>query len=369
MKKVSFLRVLNFPPSLIGGLLGLVLLSSGGVTLPPAKALRDLLLIIFFVSVGLGLQPQQWHGMKRDVLKLSAFSVLLIILQNFIGVALSSLMKLPILFGLIAGSVTFVGGLGSALAWGGVFETLGVVGATEAGILIATIGLVVGALVAGPVTLYIIKRHSLKSSHSEGLIEQSCEPTLERSRKSALIQWVIAIALSMVCIIGGEVVQAALPAVITLPAFLTAMIVAVVLVVLLHSRSYVLPHLQITIVGTVSLSCFIALTLSTLELAVFMKMAGPLLIIAAAQVIITCLYAYQVVFKQMGKDYDAAVIAGSVIGFGLSSFSIAMATMRQVNHNKGPSPRAHGVISFVGSSIVDLSNAVIIGGLVALLST
>ena len=69
----------------------------------------------------------------------------------------------------------------------------------------------------------------------------------------------------------------------------------------------------------------------------------PLAINVVIQVVVTVAIAYFVLFRLLGRDYDAAVTSGGFLGFGLSSMPVAMATMDEV----GPAlrPVAKGVPS------------------------
>ena len=58
------------------------------------------------------------------------------------------------------------------------------------------------------------------------------------------------------------------------------------------------------------------------------------------QVVVTVAIAYFLLFRLLGSDYDAAVTSGGFLGFGLSSMPVAMATMDEVGHRYGPSPKA-----------------------------
>ena len=53
----------------------------------------------------------------------------------------------------------------------------------------------------------------------------------------------------------------------------------------------------------------------------------------------TVAIAYFVLFRLLGRDYDAAVAVGGFLGFGLSSMPVAMATMDEVASATDPRPR------------------------------
>jgi ESS family glutamate:Na+ symporter len=76
--------------------------------------------------------------------------------------------------------------------------------------------------------------------------------------------------------------------------------------------------------------------------------------------------AYFVLFRLLGSDYDAAVASGGFLGFGLSSMPVAMATMDEVGRRYGPSPKAFLLITLAGSFFVDLANAFVAKGFLAL---
>jgi ESS family glutamate:Na+ symporter len=62
----------------------------------------------------------------------------------------------------------------------------------------------------------------------------------------------------------------------------------------------------------------------------------------------------------MGRNFEAAATAGGVIGFGLSSFAVAMATVKQVERHYGPAPQAMLLTTLVGGAVSNLANALVI---------
>ncbi|HEX7075337.1 MAG TPA: sodium/glutamate symporter [Hyphomicrobiaceae bacterium] len=71
-------------------------------------------------------------------------------------------------------------------------------------------------------------------------------------------------------------------------------------------------------------------------------------------------------FRWLGRDYDAAVTVGGFLGFGMSSMPVAMATMDSVALRYGPSPKAFLLITLAGSFFVDLANALVVKAFLAL---
>ena len=71
-------------------------------------------------------------------------------------------------------------------------------------------------------------------------------------------------------------------------------------------------------------------------------------------------------FRLLGRDYDAAVMVGGFLGFGLGSMPVAMATMNGIASRYGPSPKAFLLVALAGSFFVVLANTVIVKAFLAL---
>jgi ESS family glutamate:Na+ symporter len=77
---------------------------------------------------------------------------------------------------------------------------------------------------------------------------------------------------------------------------------------------------------------------------------------------VVAVFAYWVVYRLMGRDYDAAVMGGGFIGFMLGTTANAMAVMRTLVERYGIAPRAFLVAPLVGAFFIDFTNALIITG-------
>ena len=86
----------------------------------------------------------------------------------------------------------------------------------------------------------------------------------------------------------------------------------------------------------------------------------PLVVNVLLQIVVTSIIAIMVLFRMLGRDYDAALTVGGFIGFGLSSMAVGMATMDRVATRYGPSPKAFLLITLAGSFFVDLANAIVV---------
>jgi len=87
-----------------------------------------------------------------------------VVLQNVVGVLSAKLLDLHPIFGLVGGSITLVGGHGTGAAYAERFaEVNNLQSVMELSMTVATIGLILGGIVAGPVAQYVIGRHQLRS--------------------------------------------------------------------------------------------------------------------------------------------------------------------------------------------------------------
>ncbi|MDD5881499.1 sodium/glutamate symporter, partial [Stecheria intestinalis] len=78
------------------------------------------------------------------------------------------------------------------------------------------------------------------------------------------------------------------------------------------------------------------------------------------QTVFMFVYTRFVVFRLMGGDYDAAVIAAGVCGFGMGATPNAMANMSAITHRYGNSIKAYLLIPIVGSLFADFINSLVI---------
>ncbi|HET9062788.1 MAG TPA: sodium/glutamate symporter, partial [Candidatus Binatia bacterium] len=168
----TWLRAVNIPGSFVGGAAGsLLLLALGAFELPRfavSEELRDLLLVLFFVSAGLGTTVTSWISAGKPLLVLSVLCFFLMIFQNVIGMGVAALLGVPPAMGVLSGSVAFAGGLGSAVAWGAEFGAKGIRNATEVAVIAATVGMAVGTFVGGPYVSWVIRRNKLTASGVTG---------------------------------------------------------------------------------------------------------------------------------------------------------------------------------------------------------
>ncbi|MEA2711576.1 MAG: glutamate:Na+ symporter, family [Phycisphaerales bacterium] len=322
----------------------------------------------FFTCVGLS---ASWAVARRGSWQLLVFLLLatiLAVLQNTLGVALSRLMDVSPYLGLLCGSVTLTGGPSTALGFADVFEKAGFPAAATVGAAAAMFGIVTGSFLGGAVGGTLVRRRALRDAATEAsTVVKADTPrhaifdhlaALARQPLSLLIHLVILLA----CIkVGAWVTLWLRNAGVTLPVYIGAMLTAIVVRNVLDAAGATLiRNGVIDRIAAVVLAIFLAIAMSSLNLLELRTLAAPMIVILAAQVILTVLFAFFVTFLIMGCDYDAAVMSAGHVGFGLGITANAVATMDVLTAKFGPSPRAMLIVTIVGAFLIDLTNALTI---------
>ncbi len=365
--RIGFLRTYNIPEPVAGGLLVAVLLLAlrvfADIEVRFDASLQTPLMLAFFATIGLN---ADFASLKKGGRVLGIFLIVvtaLLVVQNAMGIALAKALGLDPLMGLLAGSITLSGGHGTGAAWGAVFsEKYGVASASELAIASATFGLILGGLIGGPVARLLIKRVQTPG------IEQA-QPRLptgfEQPNQERMITpfsfietlALLAISLQVGTLLNGFIQGTAFE----LPTFVCVLFVGVVLRNGLSALGWhQVFEREVSVLGNVSLSLFLAIALMSLKLWDLAALALPIFILLAAQALMMALFAIFVTFRVMGSNYDAAVLAAGHCGFGLGATPTAIANMQAVTQRYGPSQIAFLVVPMVGAFFIDITNAIVI---------
>lgn len=367
--RVRWLDRLNIPSAVIGGLLFtflVLLLHDRVLTLELDTSLQATLSVAFFTSIGMGASLALLRAGGIQVLIFLVFATVFCLVQNGVGMGIASAFGENPLLGVMAGSVTLVGGPATGLAFAPIFEQAGLRGAGPLALTAATAGIVCGGLVGGPVGTYLIRRFGLASrdgSTAELKAELDTAPetlVVEVDREdSSLIRNLVVLALAMAL---GSVVSRYIQSLgVTLPAYIGAMMVASVLRNVDDGTGWFrIDQRAMEFVGNLALNIFLVVALMNLKLWELAHLALPLTVILIAQVIVVLLFALTVSFRLMGRDYDSAVMSSGFVGFVLGTTANAVANMRALVARFGPAPRAFLVVPLVGAFFIDFTNALII---------
>lgn len=364
---VGFLRNYNIPEPVAGGLLvalALLALRAFDIEVRFDTSLQTPLMLAFFATIGLSADFASLKKGGRVVGVFLLAVVGLLIVQNAMGIGLATMLGLDPLMGLLTGSITLSGGHGTGAAWGTVFsEKYGLAFASELAIASATFGLVLGGLIGGPVARLLIKRVQVPGCHPQEtprLPKGFEQPNKERSITP--FSFIETLALIAVSLLAGSLLNGWLQGTaLELPTFVCVLFVGVVLRNGLSALGlYQVFEREVSVLGNVSLSLFLAIALMSLKLWDLAALALPIFIILAAQALVMALFAIFVTFRIMGSNYDAAVLAAGHCGFGLGATPTAIANMQAVTQRYGPSQIAFLVVPMVGAFFIDVVNVIVI---------
>lgn len=376
-RRVGVLDRFNIPAPVIGGFVfasvALVLRLSGILALDFDATLQAPFMIAFFTTIGLGASLGLLKKGGPQVVTFWLLASGLAIVQNALGVSIATLLHVDPLLGLLSGSITMTGGHGTGAAFGKLMEDqYHLKGAVTVAMAAATFGLVSGGLIGGPVGTKLITKNRLKSGG--GAASELAKTAENASLDSAidvepagepvtafLLLKMLAVVLA--CMAFGGLLSSWLGQFVTLPGYIGAMLVAAIVRNLADFTGVLrIETRTVDDLGTIALSLFLTMALMSLKLWELLDLAGPMIAILTAQVALMALFAYYVTFRVMGKDYDAAVMAGGHCGFGLGATPNAVANMTALVERFGVAPRAFLVLPMVGAFFIDFSNALIITG-------
>jgi ESS family glutamate:Na+ symporter len=366
VSRVGFLRTYNIPEPVAGGLVVALLLLAlrlFDIKVQFDTSLQMPLMLAFFATIGLN---ADFASLKKGGRVVGVFLLVvggLLIVQNAMGIGLATALGLDPLMGLLTGSVTLSGGHGTGAAWGATFtEKYGLASASELAMASATFGLVLGGLIGGPVARLLIKRVKTPGlGHEEVPLPKGFEqPNEERSiTPFSLIETLALISVSLLA--GSLLSDLLLGTALEMPTFVCVLFVGVILRNGLSALGlYQVFEREVSVLGNVSLSLFLAIALMSLKLWDLAALALPIFILLLAQTLVMALYAIFVTFRVMGSNYDAAVLAAGHCGFGLGATPTAIANMQAVTQRYGPSQLAFLVVPMVGAFFIDIINVIVI---------
>ena len=370
---IGVLQRFSIPAAVVGGgLVAILLAFADGLAdlkISFNMALKDSLLLMFFTTVGLAADARMLAKGGMKLVVFLAISAVLIVIQNAIGIGMSLAFDLHPVIGMFGGSITLVGGHGTGAAYAGrLGETMNLQGVMELAMAAATAGLVLGAVLGGPVTEYLIKRHKLSGPRAASAKEAAAEKKKTDEDEVNARTLINSLFIVLACLAGGKLlVRLVEGSGFILPDFVFCLLLGVVI---RNASTFVkflpMSPRSVEVVGDVALSLFLVMALMTMKLLDLANLAGPLLAILAAQAAAMILFTVFVTYRVMGSNYDAAVISGGQIGFGLSSTACALAIMKAVTQQHGASALAFLIVPMVGAFFIDIINALVIQGSLAL---
>jgi ESS family glutamate:Na+ symporter len=368
---VRFLQEFSIPEPVTGGLIFSVLITLlyvvTGIEIEFELKARDFLLVYFFTTIGINASLKDLVKGGKPLIILLTITIGYMVVQNLTGISVAAAFGLAAPVGLLGGSVSLIGGHGTAIAWAPrIAADYGIANAMEVGIACATFGLILASIMGGPIAKLLINRYKLQPTVEEPL-DVGVSDSGPESRIGHL-DFLDAILAIHICAILGFIINEQLETLgLQLPLFVTCLFAGILITNMLPKN---FPRFSgtkwpsrkpaISLIADISLGTFLAMSLMSMQLWTMVDLAGPIFTILGAQFIVALAVTLFVVFPAMGKSYDAAVICAGFGGISLGSTPTAMANMSAVAQRYGASHTAFIIVPLVCAFFIDLANAVLI---------
>lgn len=370
---IGFLKEFSIPEPVSGGiafsLLFTIIYATSSIEVNFDLAARDVLLVYFFTTIGINASLRDLLKGGKPLVILLVITIAYMILQNITGISIATAFGLEPVVGLLSGSVSLIGGHGTAIAWAPkIAEQFNLNSAMELGIASATFGLILASLMGGPIAKFLINKHQLTPSTKQADLLSDGKQKEKAKKEINHFDFLDAVLAIHICAIFGLLLNKLTSyAGLELPLFVTCLFAGILITNLIPNN---FPRLSgtkwptrspsIALIADISLGTFLAMSLMSMQLWALVDLAGPIFAILAVQFIVAILVNIFIVFPAMGKNYDAAVVCAGFGGISLGSTPTAMANMSAVSHKYGYSAQAFIIVPLVCAFFIDLANALII---------
>ncbi len=374
--RIKFLKKFYIPAPVVGGLIIAIIVFLFNITHLCNLNLSDgtnisiktLMMTYFFTSVGYMASIKDLKKGGVGVVIFLGVASLLIIFQNTLGIVLAKIFGVDGRYGLICSSITYTGGHGTASAWAETFGKQGLLNADTIGAAAATMGLIFGGLLGGPIARLIFKRHHLeKQEVVDNVSEVKVEEKLD-FKKSCGVIFTILICMGISEVINpyfSNFLKFISNDKLSLPGYVLSMMLAAIWrnVYELGFKNEI-ASFENEKLGDIALQIFLGIALTTMNLIdltrIDLSVIWLFLCCFVGQILITGLFIYFITFNAMGRDYDSCVICSGHMGFGLGATPTAIANMDAFCKQNGKSTKAYLVVPIVGAMFIDFTNALLI---------
>ena len=364
-KKIKFFEKYCIPAPVIGGFLFsifvFILRQTNVAEIKFTDTLQKFFMVMFFTSVGFNASLKVLKKGGKKVLIFLFVAAGLCILQNAVAVGLSKFVGLPPLLALMTGSTPMTGGHGTSAVFAVPLENLGLSAANTITLAAATFGLVAGSLTGGPLGRYLVEK-SIKNNKVNYSQKANIDINEETENKLSAKGFEQAIFLLLLAMALGTMISVLLGKTgLTFPASVGGMLASAFIVNIKNfDKLYPIKHSEIHIFGEVSLAIFLSMSMMKLKLWQIIDLAGPMLILLFAQVILIIIFIIFIAFPVMGKDYEAAVTCSGFCGYGLGAVPTGIANMDTLTEKYYPAPESFFIVPLVGSLFINIVNTFMI---------
>ena len=373
-RRSRWLRRYSIPDAVVGGVLcaGVVaaLYYLADIEVGLGLNVRDQLLLYFFAAIGLNTDVRTLAGGGRPLLVLVLLATVFMLLQNGLGMGVAGLFGMDPRAGLMTGSVSLTGGVGTTLAWAPYFsDELGIANAADLGLAANMLGLVAACVIGGPIARYLMQRHRVRPS-AAGELEIGTLHREERHLRMDYYGVLLAVFwLNLALMLGEGVSWLIARTGLNLPAFVGVLMAAILIRGVADSlgsregRMWHWASMQpgVALLSDIALGLFLVMALMGLQLWLLQAQVLFIVVVITLQILLVVLYTVFVVFRCMGRDYEAVVVSAGFGGIALGSTATAVANMTAVSRTWGAAPKAFIVVPLICGFFVDLVNALVIG--------
>lgn len=373
-RRFELLRRYSIPEPVLGGIVCIVIVSALyltiGLRIDFQLGVRDVLLLYFFAAIGLGSDVRTLAQGGRPLAVLLALAAVFIVLQNLLGMAVATGFGLDRRAGLLTGSISLTGGVGTTLAWVPHFVSdLGILNAEVIGLSANMAGLIAACVIGGPVAAYLMRRNHLVSSAEAALPAGAEYEDENRTRLDYNSVLLALLWLNVALILGRGISDLIALTGLRLPAFVGTLIAGILvrnLTAMFTRQKGQLWHWDrmragVALISDICLGVFLTMALMGLQPWQMQGVAVFVLTALVLQVLMAVVFIVFVVYRFMGRDYESAVMCAGFGGITLGSTATAIANMSAVTRDHGAAPRAFIVVPLVAGFFIDLVNAFIIG--------
>ena len=363
--KFSIFNKVCIPTPVIGGLffslLIFILRKFGVLEITMDTSLMPYFLSIFFISVGFCINIFSAKGGGKLLFLYWLLCAFLGLFQNLIAVFSSKLLHIKPLLGFMCGSVSMEGGHGYALAFGKTIESIGIENACAIGIAAATLGLITGGLLGGPVGRFLIYKYDLKplkggsrlfkNNKNQNTIKTN-KPKFQFTPIVFLENILILLLIMNISFFVSNIIN--LKTNIIIPNIVIGMLLSVI-INNFNIKKQVFEFYEdlFDFIQNISLDIFLTMALMSIDLYALSSLLGPILIIVFFQVLFVLIYGVFICFRVLGKDYDAAIMISGLIGHTLGATPNALANMSTLTSKYGKSETAFLIVPMVGAFLLD----------------
>lgn len=359
--KVKILDKYCIPAPVIGGFIFMFVTwlghLSGSFAFNFENIFQGAFMLAFFTTVGLGASYKLLVKGGKLLIVYWLVAGVISILQNTMGIAISKVIGLEAPYALLASAISMIGGHGAALSYGTTFAEMGYEVAPLVGAAAATFGLISAVLIGGPLGRRLIVKYDLKPEEDASFDTSAADVNVSTGHKLSSLDIIKNVSAILICMAFGTIIAGWISKLINMgfPTYVGAMFVAVILRNVNEKvHLYKFDFKLVDEIGNVMLNLYLSLALMTLKLWELSGLIGGVLIVVVAQVVLLSLLGYFVVFRILGKNYDAAVMVAGLAGHGLGATPSAIVNMTAVNEKYGMSRKAMMIVPIVGAFLVDV---------------